>query len=89
MHVLPAFHLLEGIERLLDILVKLHERILLLLGALGHDGVGVVALNSRGGFLMTETELTNFRRLLRLVENKIATPVRVRVVHSHSLLLTN
>ena len=87
MHVLPTFHLLEGIESLLNILVELHERILFLLGALSHNGVCMMALYSRGGFSMTE--LTNFRRLLGLVEEKIGTSLRVRVVEGHCLLLTN
>ena len=86
MHVLPQFDLLEGTKSFLDILVELHEHILLLLSTLSHYGVVMVALNPWGGFWLTK--LTNFRRLLRLVENEIAA-LRVRVMHGHSLLLTN
>ena len=88
MHVLPAFHLLEGIERFLDRLVKLHEHFLFLWIALGDYCVGVMALHvSRGGFSLT-TELANFGWLLRLVEDWIAASLRVGVMHRHGLLVT-
>ena len=86
MHVMPHFDFLEGTERLLDILVEFHQHFLFLFSAFGQLSVSVMTLNPRGGLWVSE--LTYFRRLLRLVENKIAA-LRVRVVHGHGRLLTN